>query len=185
MGISEKTASALMPVLAGFTRKYQTSNLGVGGSNPSERAKLHPRMIGRSSRPFEIFLHWLEIAALPSSVPVAGVAVGHVGVAHRNLRASRRGLKQHLDLRIRIGRRELGGAPRLNEAARRFELEVASGDVTVPYRKFRPLARRDLRRFPARHLFVAAAAEPSVVDLLRGCRNDIGHGELEWHLDAP
>jgi hypothetical protein len=38
MGISGICATALTLVLAGFTGKYQTSNLGVGGSNPSERA---------------------------------------------------------------------------------------------------------------------------------------------------
>src|SRR5947208_9046041 len=37
-GISWWSSIFLFPVLAGFTGKYQTSNLGVGGSNPSERA---------------------------------------------------------------------------------------------------------------------------------------------------
>jgi hypothetical protein len=39
IGISGGSSIFLFPVLAGFTGEYQTSNLGVGGSNPSERAK--------------------------------------------------------------------------------------------------------------------------------------------------
>jgi hypothetical protein len=51
MGISGICATALTLVLAGFTGKYQTSNLGVGGSNPSERATY---MIGRAQIIFMI-----------------------------------------------------------------------------------------------------------------------------------
>jgi hypothetical protein len=32
---------------------------------------------------------------------------------------------------------------------------------------------------------VAAAAEPSVIDILRACWNQVGYRELEWHCLAP
>jgi hypothetical protein len=38
MGISGKEQQIFAPVLAGFRAGQETLNLGVGGSNPSERA---------------------------------------------------------------------------------------------------------------------------------------------------
>jgi len=59
----------------------------------------------------EVLLHRLEVAVLPSTVAIAGVAVRHVGVMHRDLGAARNRLEQHLDPGVRIGRGELGRAP--------------------------------------------------------------------------
>src|SRR6266516_2908139 len=133
----------------------------------------------------EIFLHRLEVAALPSAVSVAGGAVGHIAVMHGDPGAFRRRLKEHLDLRIGIGRGEFCGAPRLNDAAGPLELKIAPADVAVPHRERSVLLRRNLCRFPAGHFFVPVAAEPRVVDRLRACRNDVGYGKLEWHDAVP
>jgi hypothetical protein len=61
IGISGGSSIFLFPVLADFTGKYQTSNLGVGGSNPSERATSKPAVLAleaatsvRSSTPTEL-----------------------------------------------------------------------------------------------------------------------------------
>src|SRR5262249_42449483 len=133
----------------------------------------------------DVLLHRLEITALPSAVAVAGVAVGHIAVPHRDRGAARRRLQQHLDLRIRIGGGEFGGSPRLDDPPARFELQVLSRDVAVPYRERGAFLRGDLRLLPAGDSFVAAAAEPGVVDVLRACRNEVGYRELEWHCAAP
>src|SRR5262245_22524931 len=113
------------------------------------------------------------------------MTVGHVAVPHRDRGAARRRLQQHFDLRIRIGGGEFGGAPRLDDAPARLELEIPSGDVAVPHRERGAFLRGDLRLLPAGDLFVAAAAQPSVVDVLWACRNKVGYRELEWHCAAP
>src|SRR5262249_37738713 len=133
----------------------------------------------------EVLLHRLEIAALPSAVAVAGMTVGHIAVPHRDRGAARRRLQQHLDLRIWIGGGEFGGSPRLDDPPARLELEIPSRDVAVPHRERGALLRGDLRLLPAGDVFVAAAAEPSVIDVLRACRNEVGYRELEWHCAAP
>src|SRR5262249_24353976 len=127
-----------------------------------------------SPRALEVLLHRLEVAALPSAVAVAGVTVGHIAVPDRDHRAARRRLQQHLDLRIRVSIGEYGGSPRLHDTPARLELEVPSRDVPVPHRERGAVLRRDLRLLPAGDVFVAAAAEPGVVDVLRpsGIRSD-------------
>src|SRR5690349_251342 len=143
-----------------------------GFESPPKRA---PRTGTISPRALEVLLHRLEIAALPSAVAVAGVTVGHIAVPHRDRGAARRRLQQHFDLRIRIGGGEFGGAPRLDDAPARLELEIPSGDVAVPHRERGAFLRGDLRLLPAGDLFVAAAAQPSVIDILGACRNKVGY----------
>src|SRR5262249_49666417 len=124
-----------------------------------------------SPRALEVLLHRLEIAALPSAVAVTGVTVGHIAVPHRDGGAAGRRLQQHLDLRIRLGGGGFGGGPRLDGTPARVELEIPSADVAVPHRKRGAFLRGDLRLLPAGDPFVAAIAEPGVVDVLRACRN--------------
>src|SRR5262249_18354124 len=112
----------------------------------------------------EVLLHRLEIAALPPAVAVAGVAVGHIAVVHRDRGAARRRVQQPLDLRIRMGGGEFGGSPRLDYPPARPELQVPPRDVAVPPGERGAFLRGDLCLLPAGDLFVAAAAEPGVVD---------------------
>src|SRR5215471_909005 len=155
------------------------------GSRGSNRTPSAHRARGTiSSRALEVLLHRLEIAALPPAVAIARVAVGHLAVPHRDHGAARRRLQQYLDLRIRISVGEFGGSPRLDDPPARLELEIPSADVAVPYCERGAFLRGDLRFLPG-DLFVAAAAEPSVIDVLRACRNEVGYRKLEWHSAAP
>src|SRR5262249_60582705 len=104
---------------------------GSRGSNRVPSAP--PRIRAISARPREVLLYRLEIAALPSAVAVARVAVGHIAVPHRDHGAARRRLQQHLDLRIRISVGEFGGSPRLGDPPARLGVEISSGGIAVSY----------------------------------------------------
>src|SRR5262249_12701114 len=152
----------------------QTCALPISASNLSNRIASAHRARGTiSSRALEVLLHRLEIAALPPAVAVARVAVGHIAVPDRDHGAARRRLQQHLDLRIRISVGEFGGSPRLDDPPAGLELEIPAADIAVPYCERGAFLRGDLRFLPAGDLFVAAAAEPSVIDVLRAGRNEV------------
>src|SRR5262249_38301225 len=145
---------------------HTCSTTALSSSRPS-RSSSH----WRRSCALEVLLHRLEIAALPSAVAVACVTVGHIAVPPPDPGAARR--RQPAVLRIRSGGGEFGGSPRLDDPPARFELQVLSRDVAVPYRERGAFLRRNLRLLPAGDVFVAAAAEPSVVDVLRPCRDKV------------
>ena len=57
-------------------------------------------------------------------------------MAECEARATRSGFEPDFNLGIEIGGGELSGAPSLNDALAGNELEIAAGDVAVPYGEF-------------------------------------------------
>lgn len=112
--------------------------------------------------PSEMNSHWLEIVLLPS-LPVIGLSIWDVGVHQRDVAMVSVISKRDYNLRIFIAIRKISRSPRLNNFLSGNQLEVLSGNVSVPCDEVTPHFLAAIGR-PTCHFSVRVAVEPRVVE---------------------